>query len=53
MFERNIEEVRKLRKYSMGRKIPNHVKQFSRTDIKEGEFRINNSSVLRTMTKWA
>jgi hypothetical protein len=53
MQEEEIEKARKEHKYSIAQKIPNHVKPFSKADLKEKNFHVNSSAVLRIMTKWA
>jgi hypothetical protein len=45
--------MRRHHKYGIAQKIPNYVKPFSVSDIESNNFHVNNSSVLRIMTKWA
>jgi hypothetical protein len=45
--------MKKESKYGLGQKIPSYVKAFNKNDLKENNFFVNNSAVLRVMTKWA
>lgn len=45
--------MRSHNKYAIGYKIPNNVAPFDDYDLKTCNFHVNNSSVLRIMTKWA
>lgn len=45
--------MKKAPHHAVAQKIPAYVKPFSRNDLKENNFFVNNSAVLRIMTKWA
>jgi hypothetical protein len=47
-----IEKQKKEQKFSSGTKIPNHVKEITKYELKERIYNTSHSSILRIMTKW-
>jgi hypothetical protein len=45
--------MRKEHSFAIAQKIPAYVKPFNHHDQKDNKFSVNNSAVLRIMTKWA
>ena len=50
--EEYAEKVKEFTAYQIGRKLSKNTKTFSKEEIEEGKLEINDSALLRILTKW-
>jgi hypothetical protein len=48
-----LEEMKSRHDFLIGQKIPTNVKNFSKKDLADKNFKAKHSAVLRMLTKWA